>query len=115
MCARARFSDGLGVEATDLDRDGHGGGYVPASTNRTMTSLSKEQLAWRLPLTVPLRGLRGDGWCVEWLRLRQAEKLVPGKGVPFMPAPAVSGGWTSRALTSSEATCWLKELLTGLG
>jgi len=115
LYTRARYGDAMSIETMELDRDGDHGGFLQTSTGHTKTGTSKERRSQMLPMAAPLRGLLGDQWAPAFMELRLQAGLITGSGKPFMPAPALDGGWTQRALSSGEASGWLKELLVRLG
>ena len=66
-----------------------------------------------LPLTAPGFGVTTECWADAWLRSRTRLRIELPPTHVVMPAPDESGGPCARPLTSTEASQWLRKLLTG--
>eukprot|EP00435_Cladocopium_sp_Y103_P012604 s5263_g3.t1 len=67
-----------------------------------------------LPAACNIPGFSGIDWATTWLANRYEHGLVAMPGIPTMPAPLTSGGWSLVPLEASQATSWLRELLNNL-
>lgn len=112
--ARARWADLMHVDHIVIDKDqemvvrfleGH------TSTHKTMRSAAFKHRF--LPLTAPGLGVTTECWAETWLMSgKQLGIDLPPTHV-VMPAPDENGGPCARPLTSTEASQWLRKLLTG--
>ena len=112
--SRARWADLMHCDQVLLDKDEHGTvrfveGHT--ATHKTMrAAVFKHQF---LCLTAPAFGVTSDCWPQTWVESRHmAGVMLP----PFhcvMPAPDKDGFPTKRPLSSSEASQWLRKVLTG--
>ena len=112
--SRARWADLMHTDQIVVDRDdGRTIAFLEAltSTHKTMrSSIFKHRF---LPLTAPGTGVTHECWAELWLSSRELAGLsMPPKHV-VMPAPDADGAPSTRPLTSSEASQWLRKLLTG--
>jgi hypothetical protein len=93
------------------DPDGEGlSGYIQANTCRHKTATSAAKRTTFLPMTGPVRSLGNSSWYLSWIRTRKALGLAP-VSKPMMPTVLKGGKLGSSALSASEATAWLRELL----
>eukprot|EP00435_Cladocopium_sp_Y103_P050946 s207_g15.t1 len=67
-----------------------------------------------LPAACNIPGITGNDWASPWLENRRLHGLLAEPGVPTMPSPLSSGGWSLLPLEAAQATAWLRELLRGL-
>ena len=107
--ARFRFTDAQRIEHEPVVE----GEYLEAVASRTKTSNRAQRRRRMLSVSAPAMGVvdRPDGWSAKWLALRKQQGLEAAPGRPLMPVPT-SAGWGSRALSSHEATVWMRELLS---
>ena len=104
---RARFGDAMFLQREpSIDGD-----WVECESTRSKTS-SRNPAKQLLPLAGLSTGLSGAPWAEAWLEARKAYGLRAGPGNPTMPSPSVAG-WSANPLSASEATVWLREILTG--
>ena len=112
--ARARWADLMHTDQILVDRDeSQAIAFLEAltSTHKTMrSSLFRHRF---LPLTAPGTGVTHECWAELWLSSRECAGLsMPPKHV-VMPAPGADGAPSMRPLSSTEASQWLRKLLTG--
>ena len=110
---RLRWSDGQHcitepvLDVTDCR------GFLEASLYHHKTAKKKRtQVIRLLPVAGVIPGLSGLNWAAEWLRKRLQAGLQASMCKPTMPAPVAGGEWSKVPLTSSEASVWLRELLS---
>lgn len=112
---RSRFEDGQNVESLELDVY-NGVGFVDAQTAQTKTSNTVKKRNRFLTMSAPSHGLLRTPWAQTWLEVRRRLGMECGRDLPFLPAPKLDGtGFYKRALTSSEGTAWLRQLLAKYG
>ena len=113
---RTRFGDSSRIfEFPSLDRN-HEGNVLYAETKATLTKTGQQgrRLRVALPVVAPAEGLTGRPWLEKWRDIYVELGLDLSNGL--MPVPNGTGkGFTSRPLSSSEATVWLHEVLTAGG
>eukprot|EP00435_Cladocopium_sp_Y103_P048826 s883_g14.t1 len=112
--ARARWSDLMHCDQVlpDVDEEG----VVQYLEGRTAVHKSMRAAVFKhryLPLTAPAFGVTEDCWVDAWFqsRLQLGIQLPPAHTV--MPAPSPSGTPSVRPLSSTEASAWLRKILTG--
>ena len=112
--ARARWADLMHTDQILIDRDdGHVIVFLEALTSTHKTMRSSVFRHRFLPLTAPGTGVTPECWAELWLSSREHAGLsMPPKHV-VMPAPGADGAPSMRPLTSTEASQWLRKLLTG--
>ena len=115
LTLRSRWTDSQYIDDVDEDifddPDGEGiSGYVQGNTCRHKTATSAAKRTTFLPMTGPVRILGNSSWYLAWLKARQALGLTP-VSKPMMPTVLKGGKLGSSALSASEATAWLRELL----
>ena len=106
--SRFRFTDAQRIEHEPVLE----GEYLEAVASRTKTSNRAQRRRRMLSVSAPATGVvdRPGGWSAKWLSLRKEQGLQAALGQPLMPVPTATG-WGSRALSSHEATVWMRELL----
>ena len=109
-----RFSDAMNPSEFKVDLDDEGYGFIELYTNDHKGSTTDERRNLFLPLVAMSPGLCATPWAPIWLKARRATGLKFCRG-PTMPAPNSQGGWCQRALSSSEAGQWTRELLAAYG
>ena len=111
---RLRWNDGMHcIREPNLDLTGCRG-FVEAELYHHKTARKRRTLSTRLlPVAGVFRGVSGHLWAVQWLKMRKEEGLKASKDQPLMPAPLLHGGWSNVPLRSSEASVWMREILSG--
>ena len=112
--ARSRWADLMHCDEVLIDRDDCG--IIEFIEGHTSVHKSMRASVFRhkfLPLTAPAVGVTSEVWVDEWLqsRARLGIKMPPEHTV--MPAPSHGGSPSMRPLSSTEASSWLRLLLTG--
>ena len=112
----SRFSDAQGMEQfiadfTGLEAADASAGFLEGISRGTKSTPHQERMRKFLPHVAPARGVLGKAWAPRWIELRAKHGLVTSAGTPVLPAPTRQGGWAKRAVTSEEATGWLREIL----
>eukprot|EP00435_Cladocopium_sp_Y103_P035869 s3789_g9.t1 len=108
-----RWFDAMRIEAIWLDK------YttmclLAAETSRHKTSMTKETKTRLLPDTSLGRFLGSSDWAQSFIAACDAAGLSEGK--LFLPSwNEVAQIWSSEAMSSGEATCWIRELLSAAG
>ena len=88
--------------------------YAEAKASLIKTGQQGRRLRVPLPVVAPAEGLTGRPWLEKWQDIYVELGLDLKNGL--MPVPNGTGkGFTSRPLSSSEATVWLHEVLTAGG
>jgi hypothetical protein len=112
MYARARWTDSLFPTQWVLDEDEHGGGFYQADTLISKTSTTAEKKTRFLPLTGPLNGISTNSWFQTWTDLRLEANLCPPDGKrPIMCSVKLDGSFSSNKLSTTDASCWLRDIL----
>ena len=110
---RLRWSDGQHcIKEPELDvTDSRG--FLEASLYHHKTAKKRRtQVVRLLPVAGVIPGLSGLNRAAEWLRKRLQAGLQASMNKPTMPAPIAGGEWSKVPLTASEASVWLRELLS---
>ena len=112
--SRARWADLMHCDQVILDRDdnetlrfieGH------TATHKTMgATVFKHQYLF---LTAPAFGVTSDCWPQTWLESRHMAGVMLPPYNCVMPAPDPDGNPSKRALSSAEASQWLRKILVG--
>ena len=112
--SRARWADLMHCDQVVLNRDdnetlrfieGH------TATHKTMgATVFKHQYLF---LTAPAFGVTSDCWPQTWLESRHMAGVMLPPYNSVMPAPDPDGNPSKRALSSAEASQWLRKILTG--
>ena len=116
LYARARWSDALYFKSICIDDNEHGAGYVQcdALISKTSSTLAKKKRF--LPLTAVKNGLVSNGWVDDWLLSRSNCNLPEPDGKsPTIRAVLKSGAFSLSHLTSSDASKWLRDVLSATG
>ena len=110
--SRSRWADMQYAEALSLDRDASGRVvFIDLQTARRKTMMAKQHRHKFLTMTAPAQGVSPDSWVEAWLGVCSQVGFVPCDGWPVMPAPDEHGRPTVRALSSAEASAWIRHLL----
>ena len=112
--ARARWADLMHTDFVLVDRDETN--VVAFLEGQTSTHKTMRASAFRhrfLPLTAPATGVTADVWAETWLSSRRQAGVAMPPVHAVMPAPDLSGCPSMRPLPSTEASQWLRKLLTG--
>ena len=114
--SRSRWSDLRRVYRLIEDfsmEGGKAGGYVEFSTRSHKTASLVARSGLVMPLVAPVWGLKAPPWKVRFLSTAKASGLDLGNDYmgPLLPAPMKDGVWGSRAVTTREATLWLRSLI----
>ena len=113
LYARSRWSDSMKPKLIELDSSEEQSGYFQADVLASKTSTTVQKKTRFLPLTGPLQGLTCKDWLQEWLHLRSTMKMPEPNGKsPLIFSVSSAGKFTNRPLTSSQASKWLRDLLT---
>ena len=111
--ACVRWFDAMRVESLQLDK------YITmslleASTSKHKTSMTKETKTMLLPFTSLGRFLGSVDWAESFVNARSESGLL-GQDL-FLPSWNELGqSWSSYPMSSGEATCWIRELLSSAG
>jgi len=114
--ACARWSDAQ--FPTSVENDVHGGvGYFEMKTCHHKTAQgARRNILMPLVATSPglgkINGKR-EGWVEEWLKARKFGNLDFQPGKPTMPSILSDGSWSSSAMSASEGSAYLRELIQG--
>ena len=117
LFSRSRISDIRKVHGFVIDVVTEGGvavGFLECATRTHKTALQAQTVGVSMPLVAPVNGVRSVPWGLQFIKIVEEVGLPFGgrdKG-PLLPAPAQVGGWTGRAVSSSEAGSWLRALLS---
>ena len=106
----ARFSDSQKASGVQLDMALTGVGIVSASVLDHKTSRSSSAKNQLLPLMGLAKGLTSSCWAQLWMKAR-LDTALPDASAPLLLSPSSSSTWQSRALSTSEATAWLRDIL----
>ena len=113
LFSRSRISDIRKVHGFIVDVVIEGGsavGFLECGTRNHKTALQTQAVGVPMPLVAPINGVRQIPWGLQFLTVSEEVGLpfrTREKG-PLLPAPAQAGGWTSRAVSSTEAGNWLR-------
>ena len=105
-----RWFDAMRIESIWLDK------YITmclleAETSRHKTSMTKESKTRMLPYTSLGRFLGASDWAQSFIRARSEAGLDDKK--IFLPSwNEVAQTWSAYPMSSGEATCWIRELLS---
>ena len=112
--ARARWADLMHTDELVIDRDeDQSVAFLEAHTSTHKTMRSQVFRHRFLPLTAHGTGVTFENWAEAWLNCRKAIGIqLPPKNV-IMPAPDDCGAPCIRPLSSTEASQWLRKILTG--
>ena len=115
--SRSRISDIRKVHGFIVDVAVEGSvaaGFLECGTRNHKTALQTKAVGMAMPLVAPVNGVRQVPWGLQFLKVAEEAGLPFGtreKG-PLLPAPAQTGGWSCRAVSSTEAGSWLRALLS---
>ena len=105
-----RWFDAMRIESVWIDN------YITmclleAETSRHKTSMSKESKTRLLPFTSLGRFIGSTDWAKSFMSARSSMGL--DEGSIFLPSwNEVAQSWSSCPMSSGEATCWIRELLS---
>jgi hypothetical protein len=115
--ARLRFRDGQKITA-DLDLDepevDEGAGFLEAMAEHHKTANTGKRQRLPLPVVALSRGVSGNHWAREWLKIRKLLEIEQATGL--MPTPRGDGcSFLARPLSLTDATVWMREILVSGG
>jgi hypothetical protein len=119
LYGRLRWMDSQFSEGMNLDLSEDSKGYLESSSLRTKTSTTAQKKTTLLPQLAPADGLEVQTWPRKWLALRQRAKLAKpatrdsnGELLPLLLIVGNDGQFGRTPLSSSEASRWLREILS---
>ena len=107
---RGRFSDVYHCASEPFLDVSEGKGYFEIPVTDTKVT-RRAKIRKVLPMVGHAYGLCGRPWAEEWLRLRRLHGLNAAGG-PLITAIRSSGEWTTARMRSSEATLWMRIILS---
>jgi len=119
LYSRSRWSDLKKVYGFESDIAEHFGkisGYLECRTRSHKTGRLVARSGLAMPLVAPIWGVTSPPWGLTFLRLCESAKR-PLAGInmgPMLAAPTPEGQWTDRAVTTTEAGKWLRNMLRSL-
>ena len=111
---RLRWMDGQFCQHEPFLDLFQGRGFLECSLYHHKTAGRQKHSKRLLPAACNIPGFTGSDWASIWLERRKNHGLVAGPGVPTMPAPVSSGGWSLLPLEAAQATSWLREILRSI-
>jgi hypothetical protein len=113
--SRARFSDLQHCSELLEDFTDSGDGYLEARGSMVKTAISKENKKQMMPMVAPARGLLAGSWAANWMSERRIQGLDLVSFDFLLPSPGAEGRWHNHPVTSSQASAWLREILSRFG
>eukprot|EP00435_Cladocopium_sp_Y103_P012468 s6141_g3.t1 len=113
----SRFVEAMAFAFHMLGADVDNAMYSPRVRGAVATPLvipKKKTQIRLLPAACNIPGVTGNDWASPWLENRRLHGLLAEPGVPTMPSPLSSGGWSLLPLEAAQATAWFRELLRDL-
>lgn len=115
LYSRSRWSDIRKVYSfyADVDeKEGKISGYLECKTRSHKTSRLVAKGGLAMPLVAPIWGVTSPPWGLAFLKVAQlANRQLEGLDhEPLLAAPNLTGGWSSRAVTTKEAGKWIRNL-----
>ena len=111
--SRARVGDMAAIKQCLADVSPYGEGLVGYLEVHSLSHKSRSTtnaLGLNMSLVAPMNGLGEKCWGKTFLEISKRVGLdfdTRKSGEPLLPAPDVSGGWSSRPVTSREVKKWL--------
>ena len=115
--SRARVGDMAAIKQCIADVSPHSGGLMGYLEVHSLSHKSRSTtngVGLNMSLVAPINGLGEKCWGRTFLQIAKRVGLdfeTRKGGEPFLPAPDVSGGWSARPVSSSEAKKWLCTML----
>ena len=115
LYARARVSDLRNIAKLELDLT-DGQGFIEVRTYDHKNCRLNSPGAC-LILVAPYKGIHSKPWGAAWVKAANAVGFNFEKGHhgPLLPRQAVDYSWSSEAISASETTAWVREILMHLG
>ena len=111
--ACVRWFDAMRIESISLDKC-ITMALLEAATSKHKTSMTKETKTMLLPFTSLGRFLGSANWAESFMDARSQSGLH-GQNL-FLPSwNEVGQSWSAHPMSSGEATCWIRELLSSAG
>ena len=115
LYSRSRWSDIRKVYSfyADVDeKEGKISGYLECKTRSHKTSRLVAKGGLAMPLVAPTWGVTSPPWGLAFLKVAQlANRQLEGLDhEPLLAAPNLTGGWSSRAVTTKEAGKWIRHV-----
>lgn len=112
--ARSRWADLMHCDEVFLDRDNNQTiQYIEGRTSIHKTMRAAVFRHQFLPLTAPAFGVNEDCWPQAWLEARHDIGVMLPPFHTVMPCPDSDGFPSKRPLSATEASQWLRKVLTG--
>ena len=116
LYSRSRWSDLKKIYGFQSDISEHCGklsGYIECRTRSHKTARLVARSGLAMPLVAPIWGVASPPWGLTFLRLCESANrtLTKINLAPMLVAPTPEGQWTDRAVTTTEAGKWLRNLL----
>ena len=117
--SRSRWSDIRKIYNfyADIDeKEGKISGYLECKTRSHKTSRLVAKGGLAMPLVAPIWGVTLPPWGLTFLKVAQLadRQLESFDQEPLLAAPNLTGGWSSRSVTTKEAGMWIRNLLKKL-
>ena len=111
--ACVRWFDAMRIESISLDKC-ITMTLLEAATSKHKTSMTKETKTMLLPFTSLGRFLGATNWAENFMDAR-SDSGLHGQDL-FLPSwNEVGQSWSAHPMSSGEATCWIRELLSSAG
>ena len=119
LYSRSRWSDIRKIYSfyADIDeKEGKISGYLECKTRSHKTSRLVAKGGLAMPLVAPVWGVTSPPWGLMFLKVAQlaGRQLENFDHEPLLAAPNMTGGWSSRSVTTKEAGQWIRNLLKKL-
>ena len=116
LYSRSRWSDlrrVYGFVQDVVESNGKISGYVECRTRSHKTARLVSQSGAAMPLVAPVWGVTSPPWGLSFSRLLAAtgRPLETIEQQPLLLAPKLDGTWSGRAVSTTEAGKWLRQLL----
>jgi len=116
LYSRSRWSDLkkiYGFQSDIAEQFGKISGYIECRTRSHKTARLVARSGLAMPLVAPIWGVTSPPWGLTFLRLCESANrpLMKIDLAPLLVAPTPEGQWTDRAVTTTEAGKWLRNLL----
>ena len=117
LYSRSRWSDlrkiyGFVMDVREVN--GHISGYLECRTRSHKTSRQIAKSGLAMPLVAPVWGLLTPPWGLRFVKLcAVAERTLSSlEQEPMLAAPDPDGQWSKRSVTTTEASKWIRNILT---